>query len=192
MDSPSLRSEKVVDEVSDELIAHQYKPSSEDRDIRRVGAFRETRRQAPVTHGDENGAECEKLDQFDPNVERDEVRPKSLRRYLIVEDLRRQAEAVKKAEDQRGCSRIGLESEPRLERTEVVQRLVSDRQANNGIDQEGARTHAGQHTGDKRERVPDREEGHIQSHVAQLVQEEDHAQQEQQVIVACDQVSGAK
>src|SRR5687768_11583121 len=104
MDSPSLRHEKVLDEVCDQLVAHQYKPSIEDRDIRRLGAFRETQRQAPVTHGDENGAECEKLAQFDPNVERDEVRQQSLRRYLIVEDLRRQAEAVKKAEDQRGCS----------------------------------------------------------------------------------------
>ena len=87
---------------------------------------------------------------------------------------------------------LGLEAEPALEGAEVVERLVDDRQADDRVDQVGADADAGQHAEQQRDRVADREQRHIDADVLQPVEEEDHAEQEQQVVVAGHHVLGAE
>ncbi len=56
---------------------------------------------------------------------------------FVIDDLRRQAKAVQKAEYQSGDLGIRLDTEPELESPEVVERLVDDREADDRIDDKG-------------------------------------------------------
>ena len=86
---------------------------------------------------------------------------------------------MEQPEDQRGSLCVGLHPEPALEGAEIVQRLVSDREANDRVDEVGADIDAYQHTQKQGDRVTDREHGHIEADVLEPVEKEDHPEQEQ-------------
>ena len=75
---------------------------------------------------------------------------------------------------------VGLDAEPALERAHIVERLVDDREADDRVDDVAVdadvEVDAEQHGGG----VPEREQGDIDGDVLQPVEEEDHAEQEQE------------
>ena len=92
--------------------------------------------------------------------------------------------AMKKAEDQGGNLGVGLHAEPAPEGAKIVERLVDHREADDRVDDVAvdARVEidAEQHRGG----VAQREQADIGRDILHPVQEEDHAQQEQDVVVA--------
>ena len=76
-----------------------------------------------------------KLAYFHADIEGEQVGYQAIRRDVVFDDLRGQAESVEQAEDQRRRLGVGLEAEPSLECAEIVQGLVDHRQADNGVDQ---------------------------------------------------------
>jgi hypothetical protein len=68
----------------------------------------------------------------------------------------------------------------------VLEGLVDDRQADDRVDDVGVRADAAERAGQQRDAVPDREEAHVEQDVLQPVEEENHPDEEQQVVVARD------
>ncbi|MCY1299650.1 hypothetical protein D9M70_491880 [compost metagenome] len=98
---------------------------------------------------------------------------------------------MQQAEDQRGRARIGLIAEPALEGAQVIERLVHHREADDGVDHVGTDADIAQHPEQQGDRVAEREQRDIQPNILEAVEEEDHPEQEQQVVVAGDHVLGA-
>ncbi len=78
------------------------------------------------------------------------------------------------------------------EAVHVLEGLVDDRKADDRVDEEGIRVNAAEHAEQQRRAVPDREQADVQEHVLQPVEKEDHADEEQQMVVAGDHVLGAE
>ena len=89
-------------------------------------------------------------------------------------------------------SSIRLDPKPALERAEVVERFVDHREADDGVDEVGRDVHAVEHPEDHRRGVPDGEERDVERDVLRAVEEEDHAGEEQEVVVAGHHVLGAE
>ena len=150
------------------------------------------RRAPPEAHRDQDGCQGQELADLDPDIEGQEVGQEPVRRDVIVDQLGRQAEAVEQAENQRGGLGGGLNAEPALESSQVVQRLVDDGQADNGVDQIGVQPDieedAGQHGGG----MADGEQADIDADMLEPVEEEDHAEQEEEVVIPRHHVFGAQ
>ena len=100
-------------------------------------AWRESGSAPPETHHDQDAGQGQQLAQLHADVEREHVGHQTITRQREILQLGRQTETVEETEDQHGGLGVGLEAEPTLERTEVVQRLVNHRQADDGIDEIG-------------------------------------------------------
>jgi hypothetical protein len=94
------------------------------------------------------------------------------------------------AEDQSRGLGVRLNAEPALERAEIVEGLVDDRQSDDRVNQIAgdAREHAYQQRG----RVADPEHDHVDADILRPVEEEDHTEEEEQMVVAGDHVLGAQ
>ena len=97
---------------------------------------------------------------------------------------------MKQAEDQRRDLGVRLEAEPALVGAHVVERLVDDRQADDGVDDVAVDADIEIDAGQHRRRMSDGEQADIGGDVLRPVEEEDHAEQEQDVVVARDHVLG--
>src|SRR3546814_16135436 len=82
--------------------------------------------------------------------------------------------------------------EPALIGAEIVERLVDDRQPDGRVDDISIRADAGEHTEQHRRRMADREKRHIKADVLHPVEEEDHTEEEEQMVVAGDHMLGAE
>ncbi|MCY1299629.1 hypothetical protein D9M70_491660 [compost metagenome] len=98
---------------------------------------------------------------------------------------------MQQAEDQRGRAGVGLIAEPALEGPQVIERLVHHRKADDGVDHVGADADIAQHPEQQGDRVAKREQRDVQPHILQAIEEEDHPEQEQQVVITSDHVLGA-
>ena len=103
-----------------------------------------------------------------------------------------QPEAVEQAEDQHGGSGIGLEAQEALEAVHVVEGFVHHRQRDDGVDDVRIGMDPAQHAGQQRDAMAQREEADVQHDVLQLVQEENHANEKHQMVVAGHHVLGAE
>lgn len=144
----------------------------------------------PVTHHDQDGAQRQDLSDFYADVEGQQVGQKAVTGDLVVLDLGGQAEPMKEPKNEGRNLGVGLNSEPPLERAQVVQGLVDDGQRNDGVHQVGIGRDAEVHTGQQGDRVPNGKQTDIDRYVLDLVQEEDHPEQEKQVVVTSDHVLG--
>ncbi len=86
----------------------------------------------------------------------------------------------------------GLKPEDRPKAAQVVERFVNYRQANYGIHQIGIKVNIRQYARQPGDAVAYGKHGYIERDVLKTVQEKDHAQNEQKVIVAGHHVFGAK
>ena len=99
---------------------------------------------------------------------------------------------MEQAEDEHGRARVGLEAEESLEAVHVLERLVDDGEADDGVDEIRVGAHASEHADEQREAVAHGEETHVGDDVLQPVQKEDDADEEEQMVVAGDHVLGAQ
>ncbi len=97
---------------------------------------------------------------------------------------------MEEPEDQHGALGIGLEAKPALIGTQVIQRLVHNRQTDDGIDDVAVDADIEVHPQQHGCGMPQREQAHIDGDVLHTVEKEDHTQQEQEMIVAGDHVLG--
>ena len=121
---------------------------------------------------------------FHTDIEGEKIWDEAVFGDFEFDDLRGKAEAVEEAENEGCCLGVGLESEPPLEGTEIVQGLVDDRQTDDRIDEIGVGGDTRQDTEKQRGRMADREQRHVDSDVLQPVEEEDDAEKKEQVIVS--------
>ncbi len=147
---------------------------------------------APVAHGNQDDGERDELADLDADIEGKQVRDQPVFGNVVFEDLGRETKPMEQAEDQRCHPGVRLEAEPALERTEIVERLVDDRKPDDGIDQIGADIPAEVDAEQHRGGMADGKQADIERNVLQPVEEEDHAEQEEQMVVACDHVLGAQ
>ena len=143
-----------------------------------------------MIHHDENRTQGEHLADFHTDIERDQVRNQSIGGHLEIENFRREAESVEEPEDQGRSARIGCDAEPGLECSEIVECLVHHRQSDHRVDQVRIDTDPGEYAKQQRRGMAHGEQCHIQRNVLQSVQEKNHAQQKQQMIVSGDHVLG--
>jgi len=101
-------------------------------------------------------------------------------------------EAVEKAEHKRSDFGVGLETEPALKSTDVVQRLVDHRQADDGVDEIAVDTYVEVDAEQQRDGMAQREEAYVDADMRKPVQEEDHTEEKQDVVIAGQHVLGAE
>src|SRR5262245_9879289 len=89
----------------------------------------------PPGQRDQDAGQREYLSDLDTEVEADDVRHKPVWRQLELLELRRETEPVEEAEDEDCDSRIRLKPKEALEAIHVLERLVDDREADDGIDE---------------------------------------------------------
>ena len=117
------------------------------------------------------------------------ARPLRDQRELL--ELGCQAEAVCQPEREHRRARVRRDAEG-PETAHVLECLVDDRQPDDGVDEMGAGMNAAERAAEQRETVPDGEQADVEQDVLEAVEEEDHADEEQQVIVARHHVLGAE
>src|SRR4029450_1571153 len=122
-------------DVSSELQPREHEAGSEYHDIRTVSVPREARRAAPVVHYEQDRAQREQLSDLHADVEGKHVRHETVARQVQFLQLRGETEAMEKPEDQHGELGVRLPAEQRAERVHVVERLVDDRQPDDGVDE---------------------------------------------------------
>src|SRR3546814_11572869 len=128
---------KAGDGKADELVADQHEASGHEDGVGGEGVTHEAVRSAPEAHQDQDGGKGEKLSDLDADIERDQVGEQAVARNLELDDLGGKAEAVEESEDQRGGLGIRLDTEPALERAQIIERLIDDRQADDRVDDVG-------------------------------------------------------
>src|SRR5690606_4962910 len=89
---------------------------------------------------------------------------------------------MREPEDEDGALRARVEPEP-AKSAEILERLVDDGEPDDRVDDIGVHVEAAEHAEEKRRAVSDREQGDVQRHVLQPVQEEDDAGEKQQMVV---------
>ena len=178
------------EEIAGHLHAEEHEARGHQDGIGGKGSAAEAGGPPPVAHRDQNGAECEHLPDLDTHIKRDEIGDEAVGRQREVLQLRRQAEAMEEAEDQDRRLRIGLDTEPALIGAEIVERFIDDREADDRVDEISADMGAHQHARNQRGAVPHREQRHIGRDVLHPVEEEDHPEEEEEVIVAGDHMLG--
>lgn len=180
----SLSYARLGNKVAGELITDQHEAGGHHQHVGGIGMLEKARCLSPITHRDENHRERNQLADLDTDIEGEKVGDESVLRDLVLQNLRRQAEAVEEAEDQCRELGIGLLAEPALEGPEIVERLVDDGEADDRINQVGTDVPAEIDAEQHRRRMADGEEAHIDCDVLQPVEEEDHAEEKQQVIIS--------
>jgi hypothetical protein len=88
--------------------------------------------------------------------------------------------------------RVGLPAEQRLERAEIVQRLVDDGETDHRVHEIRIHVDMGEHARQQRHAVTDAEQRDVQRHVAEAIEKEDDAENEQEMVVARHHVLGAE
>jgi hypothetical protein len=91
---------------------------------------------------------------------------------------------VEQPEQQHRDLRVRLDAEETSEAVHVVERFVDNREADDRVDDVGVGVDPAKDTQQQRRAVADREEADVQDDVLQAIQEEDHADQKEQVVVA--------
>ena len=76
---------------------------------------------------------------------------------------------MEQPEHQHRDARVRLKAEEPFEPVHVVERLVDDREADDGVDEIRVGVDADEHAGQQRHAVPDREQADVQHDVAQAV-----------------------
>ncbi len=145
----------------------------------------------PHVEHDQDQAQREQLADLHTHVERHHVRHEPIAREREVLQLGRQPKPMEKAEKQHGAFRVRLETEL-AKTTEVLERFVDHGQADHRVDEIRIHMPAREHSEQQRRAVTDREQRDVYGHVLEPVQEEDHAGQEQQVVVTGDHVLRAE
>src|SRR5579871_2006697 len=179
-------------EITGELIFDQHESRHQDEGVRRDRIALEARAAPPRHHDDEKYRERDQLPNLNPDVEADHVGHKAITVEPQRLELGGKAEAVDQPEARDRDLVVRLYAEDRLEAAEIVERLVRDRQADDGVHQIGIDVDLEQHAGEQRDAVPDREQRHIDEHIAQAIEKEDDAEDEQQVIISGHHVLGAE
>src|SRR5262245_11558917 len=139
---------------------------------------------APPGQRDQDAGERETLPDLDADVEADDVGHETVGRELELLKLRGQTEAVEEAEDEDRDSRVRLKAEEALEAIHVLERLVDDGEADDGVDQKRIGANAAEHPGEQRHAMADGEQTHVQKDVFESVEKEDDADEKQQMVVA--------
>ena len=161
-------------EQASELITDQHEAGAHQGNIGGVGIAQEASSAPPESHHDENSAEGQQLADLNADIECQEIGDQAVRRNLVLDDLGRETEAMKEAEDQRRRFGIGLEAKPTLVSAEVIQRLVDDGEADDGIDHVAVDANVEVHPEQHRRGVPKGEEADVDSNVLHPIEEEDH------------------
>jgi hypothetical protein len=153
--------------------------------------FPEARRSAPEIEQHDNDRQCHHLADLDTDVERDQVDQQAVVRPRQVLQLGRQPEPVEQPEHQHRELGVDGEADP-LEPAEVLERLVNHREADDRVDDIRVEAGPEEHAGEQRGRVADGEHRDVDDDVTQPVEEEDHPDQEQDVVDPGDHVLGAE
>ena len=146
----------------------------------------------PVCQADENGRQRQRLPDLHANVEADDVCDEAVGGEREVLQLRGEAEAMEQAEDQHRQARIGLKAEIAPEPVHVLERLVHQRETDDRVDEVWIGAHSSEHARQQRHAVPDGEQADVLNNVLQLVEEEDHAHEKEQVVVSGHHVFGTQ
>ena len=95
---------------------------------------------------------------------------------------------MKKAKDQDCGLGVGLKAQHPLECSYVVERLVHDREADDGVDKVGIDVRVAEHAVQQRRAMAHGEQRDVDPNFAHAIQEENHAEQKQQVVVSRNHV----
>ena len=87
---------------------------------------------------------------------------------------------------------IELKPTPGAKAREIVEGLVDDREPDDGIDDVGVEMQVREHAEEQCDRMADAEHRHVNRNVFQAVEKEDHADEEEQMVVAREHVLGAQ
>ncbi|KAG0757898.1 hypothetical protein G6F24_010176 [Rhizopus arrhizus] len=179
------------DDQAGELVTHQEETGAHHGNVGGVGMAPEAGGTSPVAHDNQNGTQGQELADLDADVEGNQVGDQAVRRDLVFLDLGRQAEAMQQAENQRGRLGIRLVTEPALKRAQVIQCLVHHRETDDGVDHIGANADVRQYAEQQGHRVTHGEQRDVKPYILESVEEKDHPEQEQQVVVTGDHMLGA-
>src|SRR6266566_2136939 len=179
-------------EIAGELVFDQHESRGQDQRICCDCIALEARAAPPLQHDDEKHRKRDELADLDPDVEADHIGHKAIPAQTQRLKLGGEAEAVDQPETRDRNFVVRLHAEYRFEAAEIVERLVGHRKADDGIDHIGVDVDLEQHAGEQRDAVADRKQRHVDEDVAQAIQEEDHPEDEQQVIVSGHHVLCAK
>ena len=108
---------------------------------------------------------------------------------LLEKDVYKRQEQAK---HQRCDLGVGLEPQPSLVRTEVVQRLVNHGQADDRVDEVAVDSDVEGHAQPHPRRVTNCEQRHVKGNLSHAVPEKNHAEQEQDVVIAGRRVHGTE
>src|SRR5690606_42036177 len=122
----------------------------------------------PQGVADHHNAAGRMLSELDAVIERDNVRAESVPGDREFLQFRREAEAVKQPETHDGGFRARLETEA-TKPAEILERLVDDRQADDGVDQVRIDVQTAEDSEQQRRAVPDREQRDVERDVLQAV-----------------------
>ena len=138
----------------------------------------------PEAHRNQNGSQSQHLPNLNSDVERQQVWQQTIWRDIVVENFGGQTKAVAKAEYQSGGFGVGLKAQPALKRSHVVERLVDHRQTYDGVDDVTVDADVEIDPQQHGCGMAKRKQADVNGDVLQLVQKEDHAKQEQDVIIS--------
>ena len=155
--------------IADDLVLREREAGDHERRVRRHRVPLKTRPSAPPDDEDQHQRERDELAEFDADVERDHVEEKPVRRHLQVLKFRRKAKAVDETECEHRASCAGLKSEQRLKATQIVERFVRDRQADNGVNDERIDVDVVENARQQRDLVPDAEKRDVNGDVRQPI-----------------------
>src|ERR1019366_5792790 len=94
-----------------------------------------------------------------------------------------ESKAVHQSEHQHHQFRVGLKAEQGSKTVQIIESLVDYREPDQRVDQKRIDVDSRKHSSQQRHAMADSEARHIDRDVLQPVQKENHAEQEQQVIV---------
>src|SRR5438034_6867355 len=172
------------EEIAGQLVADQQEATRHHQGVGRKRVTKEAVTRPPVCQADENGRQRQRLPDLHANVEADDVCDEAARGEREVLQLRGEAEAMEQAEDQHRQARIGLKAETAPEPVHVLERLVYHRETDDRVDEVWIGAHSSEHARQQRHAVPDGEQADVLNNVLQLVEEEDHAHEKEQVVVS--------
>src|SRR5690349_1436152 len=138
----------------------------------------------PPGQRDQDAGERESLSDLDADVEADDVGDEAVGRQFELLKLRGQTETVKQAEDEHRDARVRLKAKEALEAIHVLERLVDDGEADDGVDEKRIGANAAEHSGEQRHAMADGEQTDVEEDVLESVEKEDDADEEEQMVVA--------
>ena len=99
---------------------------------------------------------------------------------------------MEEAENQNCNPGVWLRAKETAEAVHVLEGLVDDREADHRVDEVRIGVNPAEHAEQQRRAVPERKEADVLHDVLQPVEEEDHADQEQQVVISGHHVLGTE